>query len=195
MSRYSSRYLPVVSRDESAIEPSSTTVPSWYKDFVENLEKNSVQSQRSLHEEINAIMGNTKSKFSSVEEAVQDLKDRTGLQALLDAKHALAALKEPEEFKQIPEMKIFIDNFVDDHPGTLVESVVHDLLKIDSIRDRLPDRADVSDEVRSYINAKIGDVVKMKSTTTDVNMQIGKVDTTSENAVEDPFAICEPSRS
>src|SRR5882757_8278629 len=114
--KYSRRTIPSVSREDSSA--------SWIDDFLGNLEKESTksqsQAQRSIYEDISAIIGNTKSKFSNVEEVVQDLKERTGLSALLKVKASLeqSTYKEPEIFKQIPEMKTFIDNYTAARMGT-----------------------------------------------------------------------------
>lgn len=189
--KYSARSLPSFYRDEvSADQPSAK--PSWYDDFVQNLEKNSVKSQRSIYDDIAAIISGTKSKYSSVEEAVQDMKERTGLKAFLEGKQAIASTQEPEIFKKIPEMKVFIDNFVEDRPGTSVESVVHDLLKIDSIRDQLPDRTDVEDDVRVYINTQLAKSKNQHSDSNKVDLHIGKVDQSTPDIGNDPLAICEP---
>jgi len=85
MSRYV-RHQSVVSRqtDEHISED------HWLKQFEKNLQKDAVQprTQESLFDQINSIMnGNTKSKFPSVEAAVQDMKERSGLTAYLD-KHS-----------------------------------------------------------------------------------------------------------
>lgn len=188
--KYSRRSLPSVYREESSVDSSS-----WYNEFVGNLQKSSVQSHESIYDQISAIIGNTKSKYSSVEEAVQDMRERTGLNTILTAKQALAAIQEPEIFKQIPEMKTFIDNFVEDRPGTSVESVIHDLMKIDSIRDRLPDRADVEDDVRIYINRRLADAKTHQTDLNKVDMHIGKVDDSTPTSGDDPLAILEPMKS
>lgn len=189
--KYSARSLPSVSRDDSFIEQSDNRVPSWYNDFISNLEKNSTQSQKSIYDEINSIMGYQKSKFSNVEEIVNDLKERTGLKAFLDAKQIIASTKEPEIFNKVPEMKVFIDNFVADRPGTSIESVVHDILRIDTIRDLLPERTDVDDDVKSYINTRIMES-RQFSDINKVDMHIGKVDHSAPSVSDDPLAICEP---
>jgi ribosomal protein L1 len=187
--KYANRSLPNISRVDAEAPD------HWYNEFLKTLDKTSVQSQRSIHDDIAAIMGNPKSKYSNVEEAVQDMKERTGLKAFLTAKQAVAAIQEPEIFKTAPEMKVFIDNFVQDHPGTSVESVINDLLKINSIRNKMPDRSDVEDDVRVYINGKIAEVSSQSSDANNVEMHIGKVDQSSEQqSTDDPLAICEPIR-
>ncbi len=80
MSRYQ-RHSPVVNRqaDESIGED------HWLKQFEKTLQKGAVQpkTQQSLFEQINSIM-NGKSKYPSVEAAVQDMQERSGLTAYLD---------------------------------------------------------------------------------------------------------------
>jgi hypothetical protein len=80
MSKYQ-RYSAVVNRnsDENVSED------HWLKQFEKNLQKDAVQprSQQSLFDQINTIM-NRKSKYPSVEAAVEDMKDRSGLTAYLD---------------------------------------------------------------------------------------------------------------
>jgi hypothetical protein len=74
------RYQPVVARnsDENISED------HWLKQFERNLQKGAVQprAQQSLFEQINSIM-NQSSKYSSVEDAVEDMKERSGLTAYL----------------------------------------------------------------------------------------------------------------
>jgi len=191
--KYSRRALPSVSRDDSSAEKSANN-PSWIDDFIGNLEKTSVQSQsqaqRSIYDDISAIIGNTKSKFSNVDEAVKDLKERTGLNALLRVKASLDS--EPESFKTIPEMKVFIDNYVADRPGTSVESVCHELMKLDDVRNKLPDRSDVDDGVKAYISKRIGEATMQQADHNKVDLHLGKVDQSAPATTDDPLSICEP---
>jgi len=80
MSKYV-RYQAAVSRnsDEGVSED------HWLKQFEKNLQKGAVQprTQQSLFDQINTIM-NRKSKYPSVEAAVEDMKNRSGLTAYLD---------------------------------------------------------------------------------------------------------------
>ena len=196
-SNYHYRHPPVISRDETAFERQDDVSNShWYDLFIENLQKHSVQSQRtqrSIQDEIAAIMGNPSPKFSSVEEVVQDLRERTGLQAFINSKRA--SLKEPEIFSKIPQMKVFIDNFVEDRPGTSVASVIHDLMKFPDIRAKLPDATDVSDDVKAYINAKIAEISGRSSDRNQVDNNIGRAEQSTEYLTDDPLAICEPLKN
>lgn len=192
--RYNARALPVISRDTSYTEePYNGEMPAWYNEFVKNLEVQSTKSQRSIYDQITSILGNSKSKFSSVDEVVEDLKHRTGLKAFLQAKQA--NMSEPKIFSEIPQMKIFIDNFISDRPGTSIESVVHELLRIDTIRDKLPSKIDIDDDVKAYINVRIGES-KERSTpdVNNVNMNLGKVEPSNDIDVDNPFQSCEPTK-
>jgi len=183
--KYNSRYLPVVSRDESFTEQTSSS--PWCDEFLKNYNQSSTSN--SIYDEISAILNNSKSKFSSVEEAVKDLKERTGLDIYLES---FASIKEPEIFKKIPEMRIFIENYIEDHPGTSIESVVYEILNKDHFKEQLPDNSDVENEVKQFINNKLSDVYV--TLPDNINMHVGKVDQSSENEVDDPLKICEPNK-
>jgi len=83
MSRYN-RHQPVISRQNDQ----SSSEDKWLNNFEKSLQKDAVQSRQqdsSLFDQINSIMnGGTKSKFSSVEAAVEEMKERSGLSAYLD---------------------------------------------------------------------------------------------------------------
>jgi hypothetical protein len=69
----------VFSRDNS--EDSNVSQPDWFKEYSSNLQKLSVQpahKDRAFFDQITDILGN-KSRYATVEEAVKDLQDRTGL--------------------------------------------------------------------------------------------------------------------
>lgn len=195
------RASSLISRDTGSIETNSRE-PSWFGDFVNNMEKSAVKSKRddsSLFDQINSILGN-KSKYSSVEEAVLDMQRRTGLFDLLKHKKEaqLITEKKHEDSKlltTIPALKTFIDNYVEDRPGTSVDAVVHDLLKIKSIKEKLPEGDDVPDEIRRYINDKISEISMHRSPTGGNDLQLGKLDLSTDDNVSsdnDPFAGCTP---
>ncbi len=191
--RYSRRAIPSVNRADAPAD--------WIDDFIGNLEKESTksqsQAQRSIYDDISAIIGNTKSKFSNVEEIVQDLRERTGLNALLKAKASLeqTTYKEPEIFQQIPEMKTFIDNYTAARMGTSVASVMHELMKLDSIRDKMPEGSDIGDDVQTYISRKIGENLSHSPDLNQVDLGLGKVDHSAPATTDDPLAICEPFKT
>lgn len=155
MSKYI-RHQPIISRqaDESIGED------HWLKQFEKNLQKGAVQprSQQSLFDQISSIM-NGKSKYPSVEAAVQDMQDRSGLTAYLDkinkssetqptAKKVQASDNQnafdkevkgvPIIIKKHPDIQKTLDNYIKDTKGNLPVPAIID--KIRSIH-----QSDVSD--------------------------------------------------
>jgi hypothetical protein len=198
--KYNTRFMPHISRDNGSFDRGEKE-PSWFGDFVANIEqieKNSVKSKRddlSTFDEINRILGN-KSKYSSVEEAVLDMQKRSGLYDYIKQAQ-IAAIQDPDIFTQIPVLKSYIDNYIADRPGATVFSVIHDLMKIKPIKDKLPEGDDVPKEVYDYISKKIGDAAVNKPVNDAEDMNLGKLDnniddnTTKDN---DPFSGCNPNR-
>lgn len=193
--RYHSRNTSIISRDESSVERSEKA-PSWLNDYAALLEKESVKSNRqdhSLFDQINHIMGN-KSKYSTVEEAVLDFQKRTGLYDVMQKKQAYKSKYDNIKiFKEIPVLKTYIDNYLEDRPGASVEAVVHDLLKIQIIKEKLPQGDDVPEEVRHYINDKISETNNTIDDNNEDNMELGKLDVSQDTSVvDDPLGICMP---
>lgn len=192
----SRNYISSVSRDFDAIETSNEREPSWVKEFENNLQKDAVKSKRedyALYEQINSIVGN-KSIFSSVEEKVLDMQKRTGLYDLIN-QTKVAQLSEGTKsiFEEVPELKTFIDNYIQDHPGTSVEAIIHDILKINKIRNRLPDGDDVPEEIKRHISDMLANSQKEKmqhNFSDDVNF--GKADYSDDEGLDnDPFSSLE----
>lgn len=140
----------------------------WLKQFEKKLEKGGVQPRtpQSLFDQINSIMNGTQSRYTSVEDAVEDMKARSGLTAYLenlnkssedssDDKRKVAHTEtsrnsESEEdedgdgakkvivFQKCPQISETLDNYIRDTKGNLPVPAIIDKLK--SIH-----RADVSD--------------------------------------------------
>jgi len=81
MSRYI-RHSPVINRQSD--EPIGED--HWLKQFQKTLQKGAVQprTQESLFDQINSVMNGSRSKHTSVEAAVQEMQERSGLTAYLD---------------------------------------------------------------------------------------------------------------
>jgi hypothetical protein len=194
--RYHTRSTFTISRDESSFDRGEKT-PSWLNEYASILEKESVKSKSksySLYDQINSILGN-KSKYSTVDEAVEDMKTRTGLSDFLQRKKASStAPTNIETFKTNPDLKTYIDNYIEDRPGTSIDAVIHNLLKINSIKEKLPQADDVPEEVKHYINAKIKEVDAFNDHQNTDNMEIGKLDVHEDTSVvDDPLAACMPN--
>lgn len=127
----------------------------WLKQFEKNLQKDAVQpkSQQSLFDQINTIMNRT-SKHTSVEAAVADMKERSGLTAYLknaeiEATEKSNVTKQASDDKSNKKMPVVIQKF----PGILItlENCIRDSkgnLPIPAIIERIKSihHNDVSDE-------------------------------------------------
>lgn len=127
MSKYS-RYNSIVNRnsDENMSED------HWLKQFEKTLKKDAVQpiNQQSFYDQINSILGGTKSKYSSVADAVEDMKERSGLSAYLNK------IKTAMEFA-------YEDGYLDDDVDTnKIEGIS---AKVNDILTRLKNAAKVKD--------------------------------------------------
>src|SRR5574338_1567568 len=113
----------------------------WLKQFEKSLQKGAVQprSQNSLFDQINSIM-NGKSKYPTVDAAVEDMKERSGLTAYLSkinktsedeapAKKVTASDTQPAIDKKVdmtpivirkcPDVQKTLDNYIRDTKGNL----------------------------------------------------------------------------
>ncbi len=98
MSSKYNRHSSVVHRQSEQ----SVDEDSWLHRFEKSLLKDAVQpkSQTNLFDQINSIM-NGKSKFPSVDAAVQDMKERSGLTAYLDKINKSSSEEEPSASKKV----------------------------------------------------------------------------------------------
>ena len=197
--RYNGRSGFSISRDNYDVE-SSDKAPSWFDEYAKNLEKSAVKSRSedySMFNQINDMLSG-KSKYSSVEEAVLDMRRRTGLDQFMNKKahEHTHEHKNPEIFKDIPELKVFIDNYIEDRPGTSVEAVVHNIMRVKSIRANLPQGEDLPDDVKHYINQKIKAVDDLELNEKE-SLDLGKLDVSVDENVasdNDPFSGCTPNK-
>jgi hypothetical protein len=137
MSKYV-RHSSVVSRqaDQSIDED------HWLKRFQDNLVKDAVQPRdnASLFDQINSIMNGSKSKYTSVDAAVKEMQERSGLTAYLnnvkvsednteDNKKVTASDNQPAIDKKVdltpvvikkhPPIKMTLENYIRDTKGNL----------------------------------------------------------------------------
>lgn len=189
---------------EDLSESSSLNDSSWYKDFATNLSREATTPAPSIHDQIHSIINNQgKSKFSSMDEMVNDLHERTGYKKFLEGKTAgqeggmeVTASAEPDIFKTMPEIKTFVDNYVEDHPDATIDSVIQSMLRITDIARKLPVPGDVSEDVKSYINNVIGERKQDNYSAVD-DHNLGKTDpqilSSPVGDGDDPFGFCTPA--
>lgn len=186
----------VIYRDSYEVETQSSNQPDWVSDFANRLKEiSATQSANSIFDEINAVVSTT-AKYKSVDEAVFDMIKRTGLGNVLAQRKIANDLQETiEVFQTLPEMKHFIDNYVEAHPGTVVDAVVHSLMKIHAIKDKLK-TDDVTADVKKYINLKILEQEINSATDNQAaNMNLGKIDNNlSDTTIDNPLGFMDPDR-
>lgn len=180
-----------ISRDTS-FSSYSTEEPSWAKDYFEAVEKYSVKSRRddsALFDQINQILTNTKSKYSSVEEAVLDMQKRTGL---FDILQKLAAEETPKMFERFPDLKDFIEAKIKTYPGSSVTAICEHILQEPKYKDSLPAGEHIPSDVEEYINKLKGKMTpKDKNDVSDGKVNLD-IDHTTEKA-NNPLNILSPT--
>lgn len=84
----------------------------WYRQLEKNLQKDAVQprSQDSLFDQINSIMnGNRNAKYQSVEAAVEDMKERSGLTAYLSKVKVASDETAMPNIEELANINKFVD--------------------------------------------------------------------------------------
>lgn len=140
MARYT-RHQPSVIRESD----SSSSEDNWMNQLAKNLERNAVEPrhEKSMYDQINNIMNNSKkSKFSSVDDAVKDMQERSGLTAYLEKVKSAANQKakklaqsaqdkNPKIFRSAPMVKNTLENFVRENRGnSTVPAIVEKIKEI-----------------------------------------------------------------
>src|SRR5271166_5880894 len=151
------RHQAVISRQSD----SDHSENHWLKEFESKLQKTSVQPSRdpSVYDQITNIM-NTKSKYPSVQAAVDDMMHRSGLSTYLDnvkesqeippqpkkiaqqapvEKQHIAHNKVPTVIKHKPSIKRTLENIIKDSKGNMPIPAI--IARLHSLHAR-----DISDE-------------------------------------------------
>lgn len=136
MSKYN-RHQSVINRQSD----SDSSSDNWLHQLESNLQKAAVQPRSvdvSMFEQINSIM-NGKSKYPSVEAAVEDMKARSGLTAYLNKKSETSTTDDkatktaadknkvidkkidltPMVIQKCPQIKSTLENYIKDSKGNL----------------------------------------------------------------------------
>jgi hypothetical protein len=160
MSKYT-RHQSVVSRQSD--EPYSDN--HWYQQFQDKLQKTSVQPRgQGLFDEIASIMHNSTPKYPSVQAAVDDMMQRSGLTAYLDmsktsqdhevskpaAKKTAQAgpsqdPKMPNVIQAVPSILHTLQNIIQDSKGNLPVPAIISRLRSMHARD-IAEESDWEDE-------------------------------------------------
>lgn len=192
MNKYGFRSLPTITRNQ----PDSNTVAhdDMSIEFLRQLHKQSVQPKaevQTLYDQMHSIINGTKPRYPSVEAAVRDMLDRTGLTTY---KQQLRAQKDPsspahtkqaeikvELFQQVPQVKQTIDNYIASTHGNLFVPEI-----LDQVRNiHKNDVADYaiwgSPALLTYINEKNIAEKKMHPDAQNIDQDLGKVDFNDED--------------
>jgi len=187
----------------------------WLKQFEANLQKGGVQpkSQTSLFDQLNSIINKRQSKYSSVEEAVDDMKERSGLTAYLAkvkkseesldndlTKNAQVEDKNtPTVIVKYPAIFRTLENIIRDSRGNLPVPTIIDRLK--SIhRNDLSDSKDWDENKLVYLVSQLNlDAKKNNPNSYDNYHNLGSYDATSNTEIDpsntDAFYSLNPSKS
>jgi cobalamin biosynthesis protein CobT len=157
------RSMPVISRDADNVENSSL-YPKWMSDFAQNLSKVSVQPYRpedNIFDQISSIINSSKPKYSSVEDAVREMQERSGITAYKkDLKSLAETIKQAAEQEKIkifelkPQIKSTVDNCLEDTKGNLPIPAVIERIRSIHKNDIDDDAAWDDENLLKYINDK-----------------------------------------
>jgi hypothetical protein len=137
------RYQPFFSKESDYKENED----HWLKQFQETLQKQSVQSKHvddSIFNQINSIIGGQKSKYTSVQAAVEDMQQRSGLKDYLEkikmsenksskkvASDNTSQDNTPSVFKKDPKIKNTFDNYIAQTKGNLpIPAIISHIMSI-----------------------------------------------------------------
>lgn len=195
--KYAPRSSPIINRQTS----SSYAEDSWFSHLQKSLIKESVKSKKedsSLFDQINSIMNNTNSKYSSVDEAVKEMQERSGLSAYLNKLRASEKInkkiateidntlaKQINVINKYPNIYNTIVNYINDSNGNLPVPAV--LEQVKSIhRNDIADPKDWEDpnliKLISELNQKYRKEHNFKGTEED----LGKIDRSNSDIGNDP---------
>lgn len=206
MSKYS-RHQSVISRDSD-----SQNDDNWLKQFQDKLAVQPAQS-KSIFDQINAII-NTKSKYPSVEAAVEDMKNRSGLTAYLkqstiknasdnsnviDKNVPLESIQKiPVIIKKYPNVKNTLQNIISSSSGNLALPAIINKLRSIHCNDVAEDK-DWEDPLLIVFVSHMNLNEKQKHPSVNINEnRVGLSDNSSTDSIDpsntDAFHILNPAK-
>lgn len=177
---------------------------SIMNEFIKNLDKMATQpKQDNLFSQIQSIVSGTGSKFSSVEDKVRDMQERSGFAEYRrkvskneeTTKVAQVEDDNPAAIKKFPPLAIAINSYVDKIKGS--DSIMSVIEKMKSLyRSELPEDTDWNDvKLYEYINQAIIQAKHQYVTPSYTGFEANH-DTVDDMHVDesnnDPFAILSP---
>jgi hypothetical protein len=194
----------------------------WLRAFEDKLQKGAVQprSQVNLFDQINSIMNNSKSKYTSVQNAVEDMMSRSGLKDHMESikishqesskkvaqQHATSIEpkkeddKTPQVIKDKPDILQTLDNIIKDTRGNMsIPAIIGKLRSLHS--GDITNESDWDDERLLRLVSKMNLQAKKDNPSTfDNYSSLGVIDHSTADADLDPsnqdaFSILMPSKS
>lgn len=194
------RTVPLINPTSNDVE-NYPSLPNWMSDFAKNIAKTSVQSRKkdeSIYDQITSIMNTNKSKYSSVEDVVRDMQERSGIidyqnkiKSMAQAiKNAACSCEEKDHdhssphknekpqikiFTMKPQIKETFDNYIEDTKGNLPIPAIIEKIKGIHRNDITDDASWDDDGLMQYVNEKCIDVKKMYPDDDTSNAGLGKI--------------------
>lgn len=198
-------------RYQSSISKCSEDDDHWLKEFKNKLEKGAVQpkSTENIYDQINSIMNN-KSKYPSVEAAVEDMKQRSGLidylkkinkiasdnNSAIDKNIPIEEIKVPVVIQKCPAIKNTLENIIHDTNGNSSLPAIIDRLKSIHKTDVHEDK-DWEDQLLIIFVGRLNLQEKAKQSKVD-NNNLGIRDTSMSSDIDpsntDAFSILMPAK-
>ncbi len=191
----------------------------WYREFEKNLQKSSVQSkeQISLFDQINSVINGVKSKYPSVQAAVDDMKERSGLTAYLQKQKTVISessedkVKTAEKtensdntedpntpivIKKCPQILNTLENFIRHTKGNLpLPSVIDKIRAIH--RNDITNSKDWEDDNLMRLVSRLNLQEKAKNPSTHhqySNLGVIEVNESDDQSNSDAFSILQPAK-
>ena len=204
MKKLGKRSLPSVIPSSSETD-ARLPVPfsSWMSEFAANLNKNSVQSRKedSIYDQISSVMNSHKPRYPSVEAAVRDMQERSGLldyrnsvqaaekastDKVKQAAEAIKANKEakPKAFEMNRQIQYTCDNYIEDSKGNLPIPAILDKVRSIHKHDVSDDKVWDDESLLKYMNEKNIEAKKKYPNMDDHSTSLGKTERQSEGDVD-----------
>jgi tetrahydromethanopterin S-methyltransferase subunit F len=193
------RTLPAITTSDSFAEP------SWMSDYAKRLSKEAVQPYRkdhSVYDQIYSIINSNRPQYPSVDAAVKDMQERSGLLAYQDKLKTSSGQdkiktiasqicrkaeehkeKEVKVFKLHPPIKNTIDNWIEAVHGNLPVPAVITRAKEIHRNDISDDQAWDDDGLLAYVNDKCQEVQERYPTAND-STNLGRLPHFSEEDID-----------
>jgi len=156
--------------------------------FEATLKRNAVKGKedRSIFDQMNSILGNNKSKYSSVEEKVKEMQQRSGFDKFTQDKSNKKTASEnsvPDLLVKYPETKQALETIINESGGLLaIPAIINRLRAIYEVK--IKDLAIWQDpKLTVYIGVENKKAQALNPTETNNN--VGKIDRSDDNAGDD----------